>query len=112
MRETLKASYGVSYREDINYGGSANVRINGDSYYKSPGRNMRRNELETKQQNERASKVRDYQKSRNGDFTNSNGTVNEVESSSNQVNSRISKGNNSRYPAGQKRAGNLDSQRS
>ena len=48
VRETIKASYGVSYREDINDGGSANVRINGESYYKSPGRNMRRKELETR----------------------------------------------------------------
>ena len=45
VRETIKASFGVAYREDINDGGSANVRINGDSYYKSPGRNMRKNEL-------------------------------------------------------------------
>ena len=67
MRETIKASYGVSYREDINDGGSANVRINGDSFYKSPGRNMRKTELDAKQQRERASKVKDYQKSRGGD---------------------------------------------
>ena len=67
VRETIKASYGVSYREDINDGGSANVRINGESYYKSPGRNMRKKELESKQQRERASKVKDYQKSRGGE---------------------------------------------
>lgn len=29
VREVIKASYGVSYREDPNDGGSANVRING-----------------------------------------------------------------------------------
>ena len=57
MREALKASFGVSYREHINDGGSANVRITGESYYKSPGRNMRRNELETRQKREKASKV-------------------------------------------------------
>lgn len=57
MRETIKASYGVSYREDINHGGSANVRINGESYYNSPGRNMRKDEFELKQKRERASKV-------------------------------------------------------
>ena len=57
VRETIKASFGVAYREDINDGGSANVRINGESYYKSPGRMMRRNELESKQKQERVSKV-------------------------------------------------------
>ena len=67
VRETIKASYGVAYREDINDGGSANVRINGESYYKSPGRMMRRNELETKQKMERVSKVQEYLDSRNGE---------------------------------------------
>ena len=83
MRETIKASFGVSYREDINDGGSANVRINGESYYKSPGRNMRKAELETRQKRERASKVQDYQKSRNGDRTKSKETPNVDMSSSN-----------------------------
>ena len=57
VREVLKAGYGVSYREDPNDGGSANVRIKGESYYMSPGRNMRKDELELRQKKERASKV-------------------------------------------------------
>lgn len=48
VREALKANFGVSYREDVNTGGTANVRIQGDSYYNSPNRNMRRDELETR----------------------------------------------------------------
>ena len=60
VREVIKAGYGVSYREDPNDGGSANVRIKGESYYMSPGRNMRKDELELKQKKERASKVHEY----------------------------------------------------
>ena len=43
------------------------MRLAGESYYASPGRNMKREELEVKQTRERASKVEDYQKSRLGD---------------------------------------------
>ena len=71
VREVIKAGYGVSYREDPNDGGSANVRIKGESYYMSPGRNMRKDELELRQKKERASKVQEYQKSRKGEFTSS-----------------------------------------
>ena len=48
VREVIKASYGVKYREDVTSGGSANVRLDGESYYASPGRTMRRDELESK----------------------------------------------------------------
>ena len=64
MRETIQANYGVSYYENIDSGGSANVKLVGSSYYASPGRTMRRDELENKQVKERESKVKDYQASR------------------------------------------------
>ncbi len=60
VKDSLKINYGVSYREDINDGGSANVRLAGESYYASPGRNMRRDELKRRQKGERASIVQDY----------------------------------------------------
>ena len=73
LRETLQANYGVSYREDINAGGSTNVRIQGESYYLSPGRQMRRDELENRQVRERQSKAADYQKSMKGEFVSMKG---------------------------------------
>ena len=45
------------------------MKIRGGSYYASPGRNMRKDELEQKQKREKASIVQDYQKSRLGDIT-------------------------------------------
>merc|ERR1712091_604153 len=68
VREVIKPNYGVQYKEDVTAGGGANARIAGETYYASPGRTMRRDELESKQQNERNSKVQDYQKSRMGDI--------------------------------------------
>ena len=66
VREVFKASYGVQYKEDLNEGGSANVRINGNSFYASPGRTMRRDELDIRQQKEKASILEEYQKTRSG----------------------------------------------
>ena len=67
VRDVLKANYGVSYNERLEDGGGTNMKILGGSYYASPGRNMRKDELEQKQKREKASIVQDYQKSRLGD---------------------------------------------
>lgn len=69
VREVLKANYGVSYMEEASGGGGeTNFKLNGESYYMSPGRNMRRDELESRQVDERATKAKAYQKSRQDEF--------------------------------------------
>lgn len=68
VRDVLKASFGVTYKEDVEYGGVTNVRIVGESFYSTPGRQMRKSELEYRQEAERASKVHDYAKSRLGEL--------------------------------------------
>lgn len=68
VRDAIKTGYGVSYTENIDHGGSANVSLRGQSYYESPGRNMRRDELFKKQDRERGSKATDYLVSRHGDL--------------------------------------------
>ena len=60
VREVFQAAYGVCYNESVNEGGTANVQLRGDSYYDSPGRNMRRSELIIKQALEKDSRVEDY----------------------------------------------------
>ena len=60
VREVFQATYGVCYNESVNEGGTANVQLRGDSYYDSPGRNMRRSELIIKQALEKDSRVEDY----------------------------------------------------
>lgn len=67
VRESLKANFGVSYVENVNTGGAFNVKIKGKSYYDVPGRNMKREELERKQQQEQATKVVDVCSSHIGD---------------------------------------------
>ena len=64
--QVIKPIYGVQYTENLLEGGSTNIRLDGESYYETPGRTMRKDELELKQQRERASKVQDYQMSRDG----------------------------------------------
>ena len=46
VRDVLKANYGVSYNERLEDGGGTNMKIRGGSYYASPDRNMRKDELE------------------------------------------------------------------
>lgn len=58
----------MTYQENIDDGGSANVRLNGDSFYASPGLKMRREDLVTLMDNERASKAENYHKSRGGEL--------------------------------------------
>ena len=64
VRDSLKASFGVSYIENVSDGGSVNLRLTGKSFYDFPGRNMRKEELEKKQKRERASKVAEFINSR------------------------------------------------
>ena len=42
VRETLKASFGITYLENVSDGGSVNTRLAGKSFYEFPGRNMRK----------------------------------------------------------------------
>ena len=60
VREVMKANFGVEYTEDITEGGAANCRLTGESFYASKDRNMTREELGSKQTDERISKVEDY----------------------------------------------------
>lgn len=49
VSQVIKPIYGVSYTENVNEGGSTNIRLDGNSYYETPGRTMRKDELELKQ---------------------------------------------------------------
>ena len=49
VSQVIKPIYGVSYTENVNEGGSTNIRLDGNSYYETPGRPMRKDELELKQ---------------------------------------------------------------
>ena len=69
VSSVIKPIYGVSYTENVLDGGSANIRLEGESFYETPGRNMRKDELEKKQILERESKVKDYRTSRDGNLT-------------------------------------------
>ena len=68
VRDAIKTGYGVSYTENIDNGGQANCSLRGQSYYESPNRNMRRDELFKKQDRERGSKATEYLVSRHGDI--------------------------------------------
>jgi len=68
VRETFKATYGVSYIETTSGGGSVNVKLTGKSFNDFPGRTMRRKELENKQVREHVSRVEDISNSRIDNF--------------------------------------------
>ena len=67
--QVIQPIYGVSYTENLLDGGSTNIRLEGESFYQTPGRTMRKDELEQKQILERESKVKDYRTSRDGNLT-------------------------------------------
>jgi hypothetical protein len=55
VREVIKPKYGVTYQEAVKRKGV--VKVGGDSFYNSPGRNMARYELKSRQKDERKSRL-------------------------------------------------------
>ena len=58
VRDVLKANYGVVFNEEVQKGGKQNCRIAGMTYYDKPGRTMKREELKSRQEVERETKIK------------------------------------------------------